>query len=83
MQISLAATKTNCYYASMKNPAQKLKDIYVSRSAIAAAFGKTNEAIRLWERDGIPTSEALNVERLTDGKISAYDVLLYVDWSKD
>lgn len=66
----------------MNNPATLLKELYGSRSAVANAFGKTNEAIRIWERDGIPTSEALNVERLSEGKITAYEILLYADSQK-
>ena len=63
----------------MMNPAQKLRPIFGTRPAIAAHFKKTQECVRLWERDGIPTTEALNVERATGGRISAYEILLYAD----
>ena len=66
----------------MMNPAKKLRHIYGTRKAIAVAFNRTSEAVRLWERDGIPAAEALNVERATGGRISAYEILMYADAQK-
>ena len=63
------------------NPAEKLVQGLGSRSAVRARFGlKSNEAVRLWLKNGIPAERALEVEEVTRGTgfaITATEVLEY------
>lgn len=62
----------------MENPATKLVEGLGGRSATAAAFEISSEAVRLWLKTGIPADRALEVEEKTQGtpfSISATDVL--------
>lgn len=50
------------------------------RSAVAAAFEVSNEAVRLWLKNGIPPDRALDVEERTKESadpISADDILRF------
>lgn len=65
------------------NPAHKLiPRHFPSTAAIAAHFGISPEAVRLWFRNGIPTLQALEVERVTKGKIKAMEILRFAEKSK-
>ncbi len=65
----------------MLNPAEKLVEGYGGRSAVAAAFEVSSEAVRLWLKQGIPADRALEAEEKTRGKgryaVSAIEVLRY------
>lgn len=59
-----------------ENPlVRRLIDHFGGRSKTARALGRTGEAMRLWMRDGIPMSQALDVERKSKGLVTADDVL--------
>jgi len=57
------------------NPAEKLIDRFGSNAEVARKFDITREAVRQWLENGIPTDRALEVEELTDGEISATEIL--------
>jgi len=54
---------------------EKLHKIYKTHDAIAEAFNLTRQGVGSWKRKGIPADRALEVERVTRGKITAIDVL--------
>lgn len=63
-----------------ENPAERLVKGLGGRTAVAARFGVTNEAVRLWLRDGLPAQRALDIEEATKGTefaISATEILQY------
>jgi len=65
------------------NPAHRLiPHHFPSKLAVARHFGKTKQAIRLWLRDGIPTSNALEIERVTNGAITAREILEFAEKAK-
>ena len=45
------------------------------RHALAKAFDMTTEGIRLWGKDGIPLSRALDIEEATGGAIKAEEII--------
>jgi DNA-binding transcriptional regulator YdaS (Cro superfamily) len=57
------------------NPAEKLIERFGSNAEVARQFDITREAVRQWIENGIPTDRALEVEELTDGDISATEIL--------
>lgn len=63
------------------NPAERLVSGLGGRTAVRERFGlKSNEAVRLWLKNGIPADRALEVEEVTRGTefaISATEVLEY------
>lgn len=62
------------------NPAERLVPTYFpTKAAVAAHFQITREAVRLWYRHGIPTSKALEIERVTSGGIPALEVLRFAE----
>ncbi len=70
----------------MENPANKLVNGIGGRSAAAAEFNVSTEAIRLWLKNGIPADRALDVEERTRGtefSISAVEVLEYQRHSRE
>lgn len=54
---------------------QKLHDIYKTQEAIAEVFNLTRQAVGIWKKKGIPASRALEIEKVTKGKVTAMDVL--------
>jgi hypothetical protein len=60
----------------MKNPCEKLIEGFDGRRInVALHFGITREAVRIWTIRGIPEDRALDVEELTDGEITAREIL--------
>lgn len=62
------------------NPAERLVKALGGRPAVAEEFDVSTESVRLWERGGIPTDRALDVEektKRTKDPISAREVLEY------
>ena len=57
------------------SPAEKLVELLGSNADVARKFKITREAVRQWMERGIPEDRALDVEELTRGDISAYDIL--------
>jgi len=57
------------------SPAEKLVELLGSNADVARKFKITREAVRQWMERGIPEDRALDVEELTRGCISAYDIL--------
>lgn len=55
---------------------EKLHRIYKTHDAIAAEFRLTRQGVGRWKRKGIPAGRALEVEKKTNGKITAIDVLM-------
>ena len=58
-------------------PTEKLRQKLGRDVDIAAKFGVTREAIRLWFRDGIPVTRALQIEQATDGYVTASEILKF------
>ena len=54
---------------------EKLKEIIGSDENIAELFGMKRQAVLYWKQNGIPTDRALEVEKKTNGKITAMEVL--------
>jgi hypothetical protein len=54
---------------------EKLHDFYKTHDIIAAVFSVTRQNVTAWKKNGIPSNRALEVEKKTGGKITAYDVL--------
>lgn len=68
------------------NPAIRLVDGFGGRSAVAARFGVSSEAVRLWLKNGIPADRALDVEeatRDTEFAIGATEILQFVRQQRD
>lgn len=61
----------------MKTALERLLEIFVTQTAIAEALDITPQAVQQWEY--IPAKHALEVERITDGKVTAKDVLEAVE----
>lgn len=64
----------------MDNPAERLVSLLGGRSAAAAAFDVSREAIRKWLLNGIPTARAVEAETKTKGKrnaVKAAEILQY------
>lgn len=58
------------------SPEQRLFAYYSgSRRLAADAFGITTEAIRKWLLKGIPLNRAIDVEKRTDGFVTAEEIL--------
>lgn len=58
------------------NPASGLRCLGTNGD-IAKKFHVTREAVRQWMAGGIPADRALEAEEVTQGKISALDVLRF------
>ncbi len=54
---------------------RRLIDHFGGRGRAAQALGRTGEAMRLWLRDGIPMSQAIDVEMKSKGLVTAEEVL--------
>jgi DNA-binding transcriptional regulator YdaS (Cro superfamily) len=70
----------------LPNPASKLIGRFGSRATVAAHFGISPEAVRLWLKNGIPPERALDAEEATRGTehtITAMEVLLYAKQQRD
>lgn len=50
------------------------QDTYRSRSRFAAALGVTPEAVRKWERSRVPAERCLEIEAISNGAVSRYDL---------
>jgi DNA-directed RNA polymerase sigma subunit (sigma70/sigma32) len=59
------------------NPALKLVKKFGSNGKVGRKFGVTREAVRQWLEKGIPADRALEAEEISDGDISALDVLRF------
>jgi DNA-binding transcriptional regulator YdaS (Cro superfamily) len=57
------------------NLAEKLVERFGSNAEVARQFDITREAVRQWIEKGIPTDRALEIEELTEGDISAEEIL--------
>ena len=55
--------------------AKKLVEHFGGRSQAAHALNRSTEAIRLWLENGIPLSQAIDVEQKTGGIITAEQIL--------
>lgn len=47
---------------------------YRTRRNFAAALGVTAEAVRKWEMTRVPAERCLEIEKLSDGAVSRYDL---------
>ena len=54
---------------------EKLYAIYKTHDAIADAFKLTRQGVGFWKKKGIPNDRALEIEKVTKGKVTALDVL--------
>lgn len=57
------------------DPAEKLVRHFGSNAEVARHFDITREAVRQWLDRGLPTERALDIEELTDGEITAMEIL--------
>jgi DNA-binding transcriptional regulator YdaS (Cro superfamily) len=48
-----------------------------SAKALADELGISQSAVSQWQDTGIPPTRAIEIERLTDGKIKATDIMGY------
>lgn len=53
---------------------QKLIDQFGSASNMARALGVTRGAVTQWGIDGLPSKQAIEIEKLTGGKFKAVDI---------
>lgn len=70
---------------SIPNPAERLVEGLGGRTATAARFGVSNEAVRLWLKNGIPPDRALDIEEATrdaEYAVSSKEVLEYARQAK-
>lgn len=59
-----------------ENPlAKRLVDHFGGRPETAKHLGRTAESVRLWLKNGIPVANAIEVEKLTDGLVTAEEIL--------
>lgn len=60
-----------------ENPlAARLVDHFKGRAETARQFNRSTEAIRLWLKDGIPLSQAIEVEEISGGVVTAEEILV-------
>lgn len=60
----------------IENPlARKLIDHFDGRAGAARRMGRSTETIRLWLENGIPLSQAIEVEEKSGGFVTAEEVL--------
>jgi len=59
----------------MKTVFDRLLEIYKTHDAIAAAFKMERQNVTYWKNHGIPSNRAIEVERKTNMRITAMDVL--------
>jgi hypothetical protein len=64
----------------MKNPILKVISPSQSAHAAALALGVNRETFRRWYRNGAPLECALYVEQVTNGVVTAEDVVAYCRW---
>jgi DNA-binding transcriptional regulator YdaS (Cro superfamily) len=57
----------------MDDPLSKAIHLFRSRSGLARALGIKPQAVQQWKR--IPNSRALEIETLTEGKVTAREIL--------
>lgn len=57
------------------DPIQKLIKHLGSNAEVARRFDITREAVRQWFERGIPTDRALDIEEITDGEVTATEIL--------
>lgn len=55
--------------------AKKLIDHFGGRAPAARRLGKSVEAMRLWLENGIPLSQAIDVEHKSGGVVTAEEIL--------
>ena len=55
--------------------ANRVIEHFGSKRAAADAFGLHRETLRLWQHHGVPLQRALDIERLTQGAITAEEIL--------
>lgn len=54
---------------------EKLHEIYKTQEAIAKAFKLTRQGVGHWKRNGIPADRALQIQKVTKGKVTILDVI--------
>lgn len=59
----------------MDQLAEKLVKHFGGRKETAVAMGVSTEAIRLWLNNGIPLSTSIEVEKKSDGIVTAEEIL--------
>lgn len=59
------------------NPALRLVKKFGSNGKTGRKFGVTREAIRQWIEKGIPPDRALEAEEISEGDITALEVLRF------
>lgn len=57
------------------DPIQKLIKHLGSNAEVARRFEISREAVRQWYERGIPTDRALDIEEMTDGEVTATEIL--------
>jgi DNA-binding transcriptional regulator YdaS (Cro superfamily) len=53
----------------------KLKEMFGNQKAIAKMFKVSEAAVSYWFRDGLPAKRAIYIEKITDGKIKAIELI--------
>jgi hypothetical protein len=62
------------------SPQQRLYAYYGgSKKTAATSIGVSEETIRLWLRDGIPLDRSIEIEKKTEGFVTAEEIL---KWEK-
>ena len=74
-KIDLTFQTTFGRIAGMSKATDKLLKRYGNKKAIAEAMNVHEETVRLWLRDGIPLSKAIDVERDSEGAVTAEEIL--------
>jgi len=54
---------------------QEIIDHFGGNARLAEALGVERQAVTFWLRFGLPPHRAIEIERLTDGKFKALDIV--------
>jgi DNA-binding transcriptional regulator YdaS (Cro superfamily) len=52
----------------------KIISHFGTQAALARALGVSRVAVTLWKTEGIPSHQAIKIERITGGKFKAVDI---------
>ena len=54
---------------------EQIIEFFGSKAALARALGVEKPSVSYWLENGLPPRRAIEIERLTEGKIKAIDIM--------